>query len=129
MIIRRDRLAMALLLPGSGRRHRLRMAMNRPAQVTGHQIDRHGRQHQNHEKPNAPIPMGMLPIWPRAMMTVFAMRLFAPILTMFSIIHIFIGFANRLRAPATMRLKYRIVAFAGDEKVFAVLFIYGNRHF
>src|SRR5664279_416045 len=45
MIFGCESLAMALLLPDSGWHHRLRMAMKRPAQVTGHQIDRHGRQH------------------------------------------------------------------------------------
>ena len=73
--------------------------------------------------------MGMLPIWTRAVMTVFAMRLFMPVLTVFSIIHIYIGFANGFRAPATMGSKYRIMTFVSGEKVFAVLFIYGSRHF
>jgi len=36
--------------------HRLRLGMNRPAQVTGHQIDRHGRQHQKSRRTRCASP-------------------------------------------------------------------------
>ena len=68
MILGCETLAMALLLPDSGWHHRLRMAMNRPAQVTGHQIDSYGRQHRNHAEPDPPIAMRPSPIWRLAVM-------------------------------------------------------------
>src|SRR5208283_1441326 len=67
-----ESLAMALLLPNSGWHHRLRGAMDRPAQVTGHQIDPHGHQHQNHAEPDPPVTMGMFPIRRMALMKFFA---------------------------------------------------------
>ena len=70
---------MALLLPDSGWHHRLRISMNRPAQVTGHQIDPHGRQHQNHAEPDPPVTMGMFPIRRMAMMKLFAIWILKPV--------------------------------------------------
>src|SRR5665213_1169484 len=42
--------------------HWLWMAVKRPAQITSHQIDHHGREHQNHAEPNSPVPMRASPI-------------------------------------------------------------------
>ena len=55
--------------------HWLRMAMKRPAQITGHQIDRHGREHHDHAKPNSPIPMRASPIRRLAVMNRAAIRI------------------------------------------------------
>src|ERR1035437_9208132 len=79
MIFGWQSLAMALLLPDSGWHHRLRMAMKRPAQVTGHQIDRHGCQHQNHAEPDPPVTMGMFPIRRMSMRKFFAIWIFKPV--------------------------------------------------
>jgi len=57
------------------RYHRLRMPMQRPAQVTGHQIDCHGCQHDNHTEPYAPIPMGAPPIRRMPLINRAAMRI------------------------------------------------------
>ena len=54
---------------------RLRMTMKRPAQITGHQINRHRREHQNHAEPDAPVPMRPPPIRWMALVNWAAIRI------------------------------------------------------
>ena len=46
--------------------HRLRLGMNRPPQITRHQINHHGCQHQNNDGPEAPFAMCASPVRPMA---------------------------------------------------------------
>src|ERR1035437_1523144 len=95
MILGCESVARALLLPDSGWHHRLRMAINRPAQVTGHQIDSHGRQHQNHAKPDPPVAMRPSPIWRLAVMNRAPIRISVRLVIVQQFIHNLL----RLRQP------------------------------
>ena len=77
------------------------MAMKRPAQVTGHQIDPHGREHHNHAEPDAPVPMRAFPIRRMAMMNRSAIRIFVRlvIVALDSFIGIYAS-TNHFRASA-----------------------------
>jgi hypothetical protein len=76
--------------------HWLRMAMKRPTQVAGHQIDRHRREHQNHAEPDAPITMRTFPIGTVAMMKFIAIGIFKPAVFFFDwVVHTF----PTLRSP------------------------------
>jgi hypothetical protein len=64
---------------GNWLRRLLWLAVNPPPQVAGHQIDRHGCQHQNYTEPDAPVTMGASPIRRMAMMKFFAIGIFKPV--------------------------------------------------
>jgi hypothetical protein len=57
----------------------LGLDVNPPPQVTAHQIDQHGGQHQNHAEPDTPVTMGMFPIRRMAMMKIVAIWIFKPV--------------------------------------------------
>jgi len=76
--------------------------MKRPAQITGHQIDRHGGQHQNHAEPDAPVAMGAFPIRSMAMAMVEfrAIGIFKPVVFFLDrVVHIFLTFRQPLPRP------------------------------
>jgi hypothetical protein len=57
----------------------LGLDVNPPPQVTAHQIDQHGCQHQNHAEPDTPVTMGMFLIRRMAMMNIVAIWIFKPV--------------------------------------------------
>jgi hypothetical protein len=60
---------------GNWLRRLLWLAANPPSQVTGHQIYQHAAEHQNHAKPDAPIPMRASPIRRLAVMNRATIRI------------------------------------------------------
>ena len=73
------------------------MGVNPPPQVSGHQIDRHGCQHQNHAEPDAPVAMGMFPIRRMSMRKLFAIWIFKPVMIVLWLIHLGAAYAQGRR--------------------------------
>jgi hypothetical protein len=68
-------------------RHLLRLAVKPPPQVTGHQIDGHGREHDNHAEPNPPVAMRTSPKRRMAVINRAAIRISVRFMVVLQFIH------------------------------------------
>lgn len=91
----------ARLLPNCGGRHRLRMPPKRPAQIAGHDIDHHGRQHQNHADPDAPVTVHPFPVGIVGRIGRLPVGIFLPELMFFLFVHRAVIFCCAGRPPFT----------------------------
>jgi hypothetical protein len=67
------------------------LAVKPPPQVTGHQIDRHGREHDNHAEPNPPVTMRTPPIRRMAVINRAAIRISVRFMVVLKFIHNFVN--------------------------------------
>src|ERR1039458_2359940 len=93
MILDWESLLVVLLFSDGARKRCLRLDARPPRQVTGHQINHHGRKHQNHANPDTPITVRACPVRTMCLMDIAAIRISVLVVTLLYLIHFFSAFS------------------------------------